>query len=273
MSRKGWIFLAVCLSSGVAFAAFWAPRSLPDSFLRDKENQERLKALEDFMVTSRNDLAPAEKVITRLWDKNLRAGQVTFADSLAAFWIRKNNPIMACKALEDRALLTDRPFYYEKAFDMYLGAVEVAEPETSSLLLSALREFALEALKKDSLMPSAQIALAVAEVRESGTPMQGIIRLKRLLERDPANRKAWVQLGHFSVMSGQWDKALDRYRAAWNAGPEDASIAFYLADTYARMGRNDSARLWLQKVSRLEANDATRASVITYFQENYNLTL
>lgn len=273
MSHTGWIFLAVCLSAAMAIASFLAPRSLPEAFLREKERKERIKALEDFMVTSRNDLVPTERVITRLWDKNLRAGQVTFADSLASFWIRKNNPVMACKALEERALITDRPFYYEKAFDMYLGAVEVAESETLSLLLFALKEFASKALKKDSLLPSAQIALAVAEVRESGTPMQGIMRLRRLLERDPANRKALVQLGHFSVMSGQWDKALERYRAAWNAGPEDASIAFYLADTYARMGRKDSAQLWLQKLSRLEANNATRTSVISYFQENYNLTL
>lgn len=273
MSRKGWIVLAIILSTGAGVLVFYAPRSLPESYLSNKEAQEKRKALEDFMATSRNDLIPAEKVMTRFWDKNLRAGQVTFADSLAAFWIRKNNPVMACKALEERAVQTEKPYYYEKAFDLYLSALEVAEPETLSLLLFALQEFASKALEKDSLMPSAHIALAVAEVRQSGAPMQGVMRLCRLLERDPSNRKALVQLGHFSVMSGQWDKALERYRAAWEAGPGDASVAFYLADTYARLGQTDSARRWLEKVKHLEANEATRTSVLNYFEENYNLSL
>lgn len=273
MTRAGWLILAFSLSAAVAVGAFLAPRSLPESFISEKEKKERLAALHNFMESSRNDLVPEERVTTRMWGKNLRAGQVTFADSLAAFWMKKNNLLMACDALQQRALQTRRPYDFEKAFDMYHRALEVSEDEKQSLLLTALVEFAEKALEHDSLMPSAHIALAVSEVYESGAPMKGISRLRRVLERDPSNPKALVQMGHFSVMSGQLDKALERYRAAWNARPADASIAFYMADTYARSGEEDSARIWLIKVNALEADESARVSIQDYFDKNFNITL
>jgi Tfp pilus assembly protein PilF len=84
-----------------------------------------------------------------------------------------------------------------------------------------------------------QIAEGVSSVLESEAPMQGIMILKKVLEKDPNNVKANLALAVFSVVSGQYDKAFERFQHVLNAEQKDESAVKFLAQVYAREGKID----------------------------------
>ena len=54
------------------------------------------------------------------------------------------------------------------------------------------------------------VASAVEKV-QGANPMEGILELKALAESDPPNVDAVIELGRFSIQSGQLDKAKERF--------------------------------------------------------------
>jgi cytochrome c-type biogenesis protein CcmH/NrfG len=67
-------------------------------------------------------------------------------------------------------------------------------------------------------------------------PMRGIMALREILQDDPDNVEAHWHLGLFSIQSGQYDKALDRFKRVEElAGDRVPDVYFYLGRTYATM--------------------------------------
>ena len=66
-----------------------------------------------------------------------------------------------------------------------------------------------------------QIAEGMRSVMKSEAPMQGIMMLKQVLEKEPGNVKANLALAVFSVVSGQYDKAHDRFQQVIDAEQKD----------------------------------------------------
>ena len=65
------------------------------------------------------------------------------------------------------------------------------------------------------------VAAAVEKVR-GASPMEGILELKALAEANPPNVDAVIELGRFSIQSGQLDKAKERFVQAIDLAPERA---------------------------------------------------
>ncbi len=65
------------------------------------------------------------------------------------------------------------------------------------------------------------VASAVEKVQGSN-PMEGILELKALAEAEPPNVDAVIELGRFSIQSGQLDKAKERFVQAIDLAPERA---------------------------------------------------
>ena len=65
------------------------------------------------------------------------------------------------------------------------------------------------------------VASAVEKVK-GANPMEGILELKALAEAEPPNVDAVIELGRFSIQSGQLDKAKERFVQAIDLAPERA---------------------------------------------------
>jgi tetratricopeptide (TPR) repeat protein len=65
------------------------------------------------------------------------------------------------------------------------------------------------------------VEAAVLKVRGTN-PMEGILELKALAEAEPPNVDAVIELGRFSIQSGQLDKAKERFVQAIDLAPERA---------------------------------------------------
>lgn len=99
----------------------------------------------------------------------------------------------------------------------------------------------------------AKTDLGVCYAEGSTNPMQGIMMLREVVEKNPDHENAQFNLGVLSVKSGQLDKAVVRFSKVMEIDPRRKDAAFLLARCYADMGQRDKA---LQTLETLR-NDTT----------------
>ena len=94
----------------------------------------------------------------------------------------------------------------------------------------------------------AKVREAVRLIQEgTGNPMEAITLLREVVEEDPKHRDGLFHLGEFSRMSGQLDRALDRYASILEYYPSDHEAATRYAETLADLGRRDEAQQFVAK--------------------------
>jgi len=105
----------------------------------------------------------------------------------------------------------------------------------------------------DSTNLEAKTGLGVTIVNGMGMPMQGIAMLLDVVKKDPTNLKANMSLGIFAIKSGQFDKAITRFKDILSIKPSPDAY-FYLATAYENLGKNQEAIDAYLSSKRLAAN-------------------
>lgn len=83
----------------------------------------------------------------------------------------------------------------------------------------------------------------------SSAPMEGIGKIREVVERDSTNVYAQMTLAKGSVMlgPGQYDKAISRLHTINRLQPDNAEAILMLADVYERKGNKAEAINWYQQ--------------------------
>jgi lipopolysaccharide biosynthesis regulator YciM len=97
--------------------------------------------------------------------------------------------------------------------------------------------------------------------------MEGIGLIREVVEKDSTNTRAILQLGHFSVFSGQFPNAIKRYEQALRIDPTLTETYFFIGDTYAKMGDMEQAETYLRKYKDLQEGEEVKAQVEAYIEE------
>ena len=117
---------------------------------------------------------------------------------------------------------------------------------------------------------AAKTAEAVALV-QGQDPMRGIMMLREIVEEDPANAEAHWHLGLFSVESGQFEKALDRFKKVRDLDERGfPDVWFYLGRTYATLDSTDQAITCFEKYKTLAQDTAITNGVDRFLIELKN---
>lgn len=95
----------------------------------------------------------------------------------------------------------------------------------------------------------------------AATPMEGIQKLREVVQRDSANTYAQMTLGQASLVSGQWDKAIERFEKVVRLQPKNLEAILSLADAHERAGDKKSAVLWYRKSLPLSTIPGLREEV------------
>lgn len=122
-------------------------------------------------------------------------------------------------------------------------------------------------LKPESL--DAKTGLGIAYVNGDGTPMQGIALLLDVVRQDPNNRNANLNLGLFSMRSGQFEKAVERFKLVIAQKPE-VEPYFYLAESYKQLGLRKEAIDAYQKCRDMMPDAAFDQKIDEYIKELKN---
>lgn len=75
-------------------------------------------------------------------------------------------------------------------------------------------------------------------------PMEGILKIREVTARDSSNMYAQFMLGYGSLVSGQFDKAVERFEKVIRNEPNNKEAIFLLAEACERSGDRNKAAYW-----------------------------
>ena len=79
------------------------------------------------------------------------------------------------------------------------------------------------------------------------SPMEGIGMIREVVERDSTNILAQMTLGEASLVSGQLDKAVERFKTVARLQPDNLEAIFRVAEINEQMQNREEAIEWYQK--------------------------
>ena len=117
-----------------------------------------------------------------------------------------------------------------------LAVAIVAAVAIFSLPRTPFQEEKLQ-VKEEASALDVKVDEAVAIIQSGeGAPMVAIGMLLDVLREDPNHEEALMWLGNFSMMSGQWDKAIDRFHQLSQLFPENEMYALNKAQALLQTG-------------------------------------
>lgn len=84
----------------------------------------------------------------------------------------------------------------------------------------------------------------------SDNPMEGIMTIRSVAEKNPDNLYAQLMLGIGGVISGQYNKAVERLSKVVDKEPNNVEAMYYLGEAYELTGDKASAVKWYGKVKQ-----------------------
>lgn len=188
-----------------------------------------------YSSASENDKAAAAKALAQKWDdveqivpSALYLEILANTDKSLKNWITAGDQLS--KAYDNTRDSILQPALLQKANVAYSNAVAL-----------------------DSTNVEAKTGLGITIVNGMGMPMQGIAMLLDVVKQDPKNLKANMSLGTFAIKSGQFDKAIVRFKDIIAIKPSPDAY-FYLATAYENLGKNTEAIDAYLQSKKLAAN-------------------
>lgn len=199
------------------------------------------------------------------------ADKIRFQTALAKKWDDVNQPAPA--AFYYQAVAKQQNSYQDwvNAGDRFNDAYKFTQDTVAQpvYVLNAVEAFqnALK-LKPESL--DAKTGLGIADVNGGApSPMEGIGLLLAVVAKDPNNRKANLNLGMFAMKSGQYQKAVERFKTLV-AQKEELEPYFYLAESYKQLGMKSEAIAAYQKCKTMMPDPAFGQRIDDYVKELKN---
>lgn len=220
-----------------------------------------------YIAEEKTHLTPSQSVALGKIENSVTRGdlvtqQIERNNQLAAFWKDSGHAIEPyIFYLSEAAKLdkSEKSLTFAAQFTLTSVRMEQDEAKLNWKTAQAISLFEM-ALAQNPNNDDLKVGLGSCYVYGKGRfggpqeTMKGIQQLLEVVRRDSLNMKAQLVLGVGGMVSGQYDKAIDRLTKVANAQPDNLEAAAYLADAYAASGNKEQAIKWYQ-VSKKLAND------------------
>ncbi len=130
------------------------------------------------------------------------------------------------------------------------------EPDMQHWLAENAKALLQKALEINPANDSSKIGLGACYIlgNISDNPMEGILPVRAIAERNPDNLYAQLVLGLGGKKSGQYDKAIERFSIIVKKQPTDLEAMLHLAECYDLKGDKENAIKWYEVVKKFIAN-------------------
>lgn len=223
--------------------------------------------IKHFIADAKQKLSPAQNITVGKLENSVTRGdllsqQIDANNKLASFW-------------KDSARLFE-PYAYYLSEAAKLDNSEKNLTFAAQLILSNLRfeqdaaklnwqaataaELFEKAIIKNPANDDLKIGLGSCYIYGKGRTggseetMKGIQQLLAVVKKDSANMKAQMILGFGGLVSGQYDKAIERLTKVVKAQPNNMEAIEYLANAYAAKGNKPEAVKWLKVIRSMDNN-------------------
>ena len=185
-----------------------------------------------------------ENAITR---GDLVTQRIAMNGQLAAYWRDSvGNRLPYLYYNSQKAKLENSEKNLNFAAQSYLEALKsVPEPSVRTWMANEAQSLFDKVLKLNPANDSAKVGWGSTFIfGAGGAPMEGIMKIREVAERDSTFMYAQFMLGYGGMMTGQFDKAAERLLKVVKAEPENMEAVFLLAEAYERSGNKTEAVRW-----------------------------
>jgi len=138
-------------------------------------------------------------------------------------------------------ILNDERSWFNTGFEYYNFASSVNDSGAQAYAIKRAIEAFEKTITVNSKNVDAKNALALCYVQNDLDVMKGVQLSKEVLVIDSNNIQANFTLGMLSMRSGQWDKALIRFKRICELNPLNSEAYYYLGETYKNLNMNKEA--------------------------------
>ena len=218
------------------------------------------------LATAKNKLsAPQQAYINSLESAVVRGDvknqQIHVYHQMASFWkdsVPTFEPYLFYTAEASKLENSEKSLTF--AAQLFLDNLRgMAEPSTKTWMAEQSKELFERALKLNPSNDSAKIGIGSTYI--FGSPaedpqqlMQGIQQILEVARRDSTNMYAQLMLGIGGVVSGQFDKAIERLLKVVSYEPNNMEAILTLAEAYERKGDKLNATKWYQTSRKFITN-------------------
>lgn len=215
------------------------------------------------LASSKEKLTPAQlDYITRLENSVVRGDvknqSVHTFHQLAKFWRDSvPNPLLNTFYVGEAAKLENSEKNLTFAANLFLGSLQIQEnPALKTWMAEEAKTLFEKALEINPVNDSAKVGLGslyfFANLGEN--PMSGILKVREVAEKNPDNMYAQFMLGVGGMMSGQLDKAAERFVTVIKHQPENLEAILRLAEVYEMQGKKAQAITMYEQSKKLINN-------------------
>jgi cytochrome c-type biogenesis protein CcmH/NrfG len=177
--------------------------------------------------------------------------KVVWLDSLTSVWDRQMRPGIAAEYVLRKAEATNSAEDWKMAGVRFLGISRFFQGDDKVVLSDRATECLIKA---NALAPNdidIKTQLGSSYVESGKEPMKGIFLLREVVAQDSTNVDAQLNLGFFSMQSGQYDKAVSRFKTVMRLKPEMLEVRLYLSEALQAVGDLKGA---LQELNYVKKN-------------------
>lgn len=209
---------------------------------------------ESILAEARKRLTPVQSASLAKLEGTVHRGDVVTQkiiayESLTAFWRDSAQALLPFLWYTgEKAKLEKSEKNLNFAAHSFLEEVRgQPDPGRKAWMAEQARELFKESLSLDPSNDSAIVGLGSTyffHAGPGGAPMEGIMKIREVVARDSTNMFAQFMLGYGGLISGQFDKAAERFEKVVSAEPWNKEAIFLLAESFERAGNKVKAAYW-----------------------------
>jgi len=272
LDKEKWVLagIATALLFALYFGGRTTPRSGPAAAKSDTSHRHEGFDIAAYLDSAEVRLSPSGRDMVSAMDKAL-AGKtdptrrIAILRDLATYWRDSaRNPVAALWFTGEYAKLENTEKSLNFAAHSYLSELRgESDPELKGWMAAQARSLFKASLTLNPANDSATVGFGSTYffgTPEGGTPMEGILKIREVAERDSTNLFAQFMLGYGGLVSGQYDRAVERFERVLRREPGNMEAIFLMAEACERAGDRKKAVQWYETGRRMIDNpDVKRA--------------
>ncbi len=183
---------------------------------------------------------------------DIKGQQIKVYNELASYWgdsIKLFEPYAYYTAEAAKLVNSEKTLTF--AAHLFLTNLKTEpDPAMQNWLATNAKDLFSRALILNPTNDSSKIGLGACYIfgHLSDNPMEGIAKIREVVQRDSNNMYGQFILGLGGVKSGQYDKAIERFKIVVTKEPDNLEAMLNLAEVYDRKGEKAEAVNWYKKV-------------------------